>query len=98
MKSVCVFCASAIGARPEYAAAARAIATAVARGGMTLVYGGGSFGLMGALADAGIAANGRIVGVIPQALVDKELAHKGLADQQIVATMHERKARMAELS
>jgi uncharacterized protein (TIGR00730 family) len=98
MNSVCVFCASAMGARPEYASAARAMAVAVAGRGMTLVYGGGNVGLMGTLADAGIAAHGRVVGVIPQALVDKELAHKGLADQQIVASMHERKARMAELS
>lgn len=97
MQSVCVFCGSNSGARPEFIAAASSVGRLLAESGRTLVYGGGRVGMMGAVADAAIAAGGRVIGVIPQALVDKELAHSG-AELRIVQSMHERKALMAELS
>ncbi|HZY83935.1 MAG TPA: TIGR00730 family Rossman fold protein, partial [Gemmataceae bacterium] len=96
MKRVCVFCGSSSGTRPEYAAAARRFGAALAGRGLGLVYGGGHVGLMGALADAVLAAGGEVVGVIPQALVDRELAHGGLTELLVVNTMHERKALMAD--
>ena len=95
---VCVFCGSNFGARPDYAAAARALALALVKRGLALVYGGSSVGLMGALADAALAADGRVIGIIPQRLVDKEVAHGGLTEQHVVASMHERKALMADLA
>ncbi|MCU4186065.1 TIGR00730 family Rossman fold protein [Acidiferrimicrobium sp. IK] len=95
---VCVFSGSSPGARPEYLAAAGALGGEVARRGMTLVYGGASVGLMGAVADAALAAGGRVIGVIPQVLVDREVAHGGLSELRVVASMHERKALMADLS
>lgn len=98
MRSVCVFCGSSEGGNPAYAAAARQIAAVLVRRGLRLVYGGGRVGLMGALADAALAAGGEVIGVIPEALVSKELAHRGLSDLRIVGTMHERKALMADLS
>jgi len=98
MKQVCVFCGSKTGNRPAYAEAARNLATAIVRRGLGLVYGAGHIGLMGVLADAALQAGGEVIGVIPQALVDKELAHSGLTEMQIVDSMHERKARMADLS
>jgi uncharacterized protein (TIGR00730 family) len=98
MKRVCVFCGSNTGALPAYAAAARELGAAIAQEGLGLVYGGGKVGLMGVLADAALAAGGAVIGVIPQALVDKELAHTGLTELRIVRSMHERKALMAELS
>ncbi len=91
---ICVFLSSSAGARPDYPAAARALAVTLAAEGRTLVYGGASVGLMRELADAAIAAGGRVVGVIPERLVDREVAHRGLAELHIVATMHARKARM----
>jgi hypothetical protein len=98
LTSICVFCGSSVGARPEFAAAAAEVGQLLAERGIRLVYGAGNIGLMGVLADAALAAGGEVIGVIPQMLVDKELAHRGLADLRIVTSMHERKALMAELS
>ncbi len=95
---VCVFCGSAPGVRAEYEAATRALGTALGERGIGVVYGGASVGLMGTVADAALAAGGEVVGVIPQALVDREIAHPGLSALHVVGSMHERKARMAELS
>jgi len=97
-RSVCVFCGSAPGARPSYSAAARELGGALARAGLTLVYGGGRLGLMGITADAVLAAGGRVIGVIPRMLIERELAHPGLTRQHVVSTMHERKTLMAEIS
>jgi len=96
--SVCVYCGSSPGASPGYAAAARELAAELVRRRQTLVYGGGHIGLMGILADAVLAAGGRVVGVIPQFLVDRELAHRGLTHLHITRSLHERKALMAELA
>ena len=98
MKGVCVFCGSRAGTRPEYAAAARALGALLAERGLTLVYGGGNVGLMGHIADAALAAGGRVIGVIPQSLVDREVAHHGVSELRIVRTMHERKALMNDLA
>ena len=95
---VCVFCGSSPGRSPEYAAAARRLGSLLARRGVGLVYGGGNVGLMGIVADAVLAEGGEVVGVIPRALVDRELAHRGLTDLRVVGSMHERKALMAALS
>jgi uncharacterized protein (TIGR00730 family) len=94
----CVFCASSPGARPEYDGAARELGRELARRGIELVYGGGNVGLMGAVADAAIEAGGHVIGVIPEALVAKEVAHRGLPDLRVVRSMHERKALMADLA
>lgn len=96
--SVCVFCGSSPGGDPAYMAAARAMGGLIAARGLRLVYGGAKVGLMGAVADGALAAGGEVIGVLPQALTDKEIAHTGLSRLEIVASMHERKARMAELS
>lgn len=98
MQSVCVYCGSSPGARPEYLAAARSLGQLLAESGRTLVYGGGCVGLMGAVADAALAAGGRVIGVIPQSLMDKEVGHRGLTELRIVGSMHERKAMMADLA
>jgi uncharacterized protein (TIGR00730 family) len=98
MRSICVFCGSSSGASPSYAAAAKALAACAAAQRIQIVYGGASVGIMGVLADSTLAAGGRVVGVIPRALVDREIAHSGLTELQVVGTMHERKARMAELA
>jgi uncharacterized protein (TIGR00730 family) len=98
VRRICVFCGSNTGGRPEYAAAARALATELVARDLELVFGGGCVGLMGEIADAVLAAGGRAIGVIPEALVARELAHHGVQDLRIVASMHERKALMAELS
>jgi uncharacterized protein (TIGR00730 family) len=98
IRSLCVFCGSSVGNRPEYAAAAVEVGRLLAQRGIRLVYGAGNVGLMGILADAALAAGGEVTGVIPQMLVDRELAHRGITDLRIVGTMHERKALMAELS
>ena len=98
MKSVCVYCGSSIGARPVYAQRAAALGTRLADEGLALVYGGGNVGLMGVVADAALAAGGEVIGVIPEQLVGWEVAHEGLTRLEIVATMHERKARMFDLS
>ena len=96
MRTVCVFCGSNPGADPSFADAARALGVAIATTGRGLVYGGSKSGLMGALADAVLANGGRVTGVIPQGLVDKEVAHRGLTGLHIVSSMHERKTLMAE--
>ncbi len=98
MNSLCVFCGSNPGASPAYAEAAARLGRIVAERGMTLVYGGGRVGLMGVVAGAALAAGGRVIGVIPEALATRELAHDGLTELQVVGSMHERKARMSELS
>jgi hypothetical protein len=95
-KWICVFCGSAKGARPEYAAAAGALGRGIAERSLGLVYGGGSIGLMGVVADAALAAGGEVVGVIPDVIVELEIGHAGLTELRVVRTMHERKAEMAE--
>jgi uncharacterized protein (TIGR00730 family) len=97
-KRICVFCGSSPGARPSYVAAAKELARHLAAHKIGVVYGGGNVGLMGALADAALEAGGEIIGVIPQSLVEKELAHQGLTDLRVVGSMHQRKALMAELA
>jgi len=98
MQAVCVYCGSNAGARPVYAERAAILGTRLAREGFALVYGGGNVGLMGIVADAALAAGGEVIGVIPEQLVRWEVAHEGLSRLEIVANMHERKARMFDLS
>lgn len=98
IKSVCLFCGSNPGKRPEYAEQARAFGTALAEQELTLVYGAGNIGLMGIAADAALAAGGKVIGVIPEFLKAKEVAHMGLSELHVTHTMHERKAMMADLS
>src|SRR5689334_14276507 len=98
MRRLCVFCGSSAGNRPEYRDAARRFGALLAGRGVGLVFGAGHVGLMGVVADAVLGAGGEAVGVIPQALVDKELAHRGLTDLRVVGTMHQRKALMADLA
>ena len=98
MRRVCVFCGSSPGARPAYAAATRELAGTLAGAGVGIVYGGGGVGLMGELADATLEAGGEIVGVIPRALMEKEIGHRRVTDLRVVDSMHERKALMAELA
>jgi uncharacterized protein (TIGR00730 family) len=95
---VCVFCGSSTGNRPEYRDAAERLARAMTERGIALVFGGGGVGLMGIIADAVLAAGGHVIGVIPHALVAREVGHKRIPDLRIVNSMHERKAMMAELS
>jgi uncharacterized protein (TIGR00730 family) len=97
-RAICVFCGSSPGAQPAYAAAATELGRTIADRGQTLVYGGARVGLMGILADAALAAGGTVYGVIPTSLVKRELSHQSLTRLDEVASMHERKARMAELS
>ena len=94
----CVFSGSSPGTRGAYADAAAELGVMLAKASIGLVYGGASVGLMGTVADAALNAGGEVIGVIPQALVDREVAHKGLCDLRITASMHERKALMSELS
>ena len=98
MRRICVFCGSATGNKPVYAKQARRLGEELVRQRLGLVFGGGHIGLMGVLADAVLAGGGEVVGVIPQDLIDRELAHPKVADMRVVQTMHERKALMAELS
>ena len=98
MKSICVFCGSHNGTREAYRVETARLGRTLAERNLCLIYGGASVGLMGAVADAVINAGGRAVGVIPQSLIDMEIAHTGLADLHVVASMHERKALMAQLS
>ena len=102
MNRICVFCGSNPGSysgiRPEYAAAARAMASALVRSGLELVYGGGRVGLMGIVADEVLRLGGSAVGVIPRALREREVGHEGLTRLHVVETMHERKAMMADLA
>jgi uncharacterized protein (TIGR00730 family) len=98
MKRVCVFCGSSTGAKAGYTEAAAQTGELIARRGLGLVYGGGHVGLMGVAADAALRAGGEVIGVITQALQDREVTHDGLTELVVVHTMHERKARMAALS
>jgi uncharacterized protein (TIGR00730 family) len=98
MKRICVFCGASSGARPEYVAAAGAMGRALATRGIGLVYGGAGVGIMGALADATLAAGGEATGVIPRSLMEREVARNGLTELHVVGSMHERKALMAELA
>ncbi|MDQ5832931.1 MAG: TIGR00730 family Rossman fold protein [Actinomycetota bacterium] len=98
MQKICVFCGSSPGARPEYAEATEAFAQLLVAENIGVVYGGGGVGLMGKLADAVLAQGGEITGVIPHALVDKEIGHPHVEDMRVVDSMHERKALMAELA
>ena len=98
MRSVCVYCGSNTGSKPAYAERATALGTRIAKEKLTLVYGGGNVGLMGTLADAALEAGGEVIGVIPEQLVGWEVAHHDLTRLEVVANMHERKARMFDLS
>ncbi len=98
IKRLAVYCGAADGADPIYAEAARELSREMAAAGIDLVYGGGRLGLMGVMADTVLDAGGKVYGVIPQALVDKEVAHYGLTELHTVNTMHERKAKFTELA
>jgi uncharacterized protein (TIGR00730 family) len=98
VRRVCVFCGSSPGNDPIYLDVARTFGALLAARGLGLVYGGGDIGLMGVLADAALAAGGEVIGVIPRALVNREVAHHGLSDLRVVSSMHERKALMADLA
>jgi uncharacterized protein (TIGR00730 family) len=95
---VCVFCGSSTGARPSYGLAAATLARCLVASGIGIVYGGSRLGLMAILADSALNAGGEVIGIIPEALVQKEIAHRTLPDLRVVGSMHERKALMAELS
>lgn len=95
---ICVYCGSSAGHKPAHSVAARAMGQALARRGIGLVNGGGRVGLMGATADGALEAGGEAIGVIPRALMDRELGHTGMTELRVVEDMHERKALMAELS
>ena len=98
MKSICVYCGSNAGSKPAYTERAIALGDRIAKEGLQLVYGGGNVGLMGIVADAVLAAGGEVVGVIPEQLVNWEVAHKGVTRLEVVANMHERKKRVFDLS
>ena len=98
MKRIAIYCGSATPAAPVYIDAARAVGAQLAQRGIGVVYGGGRLGLMGAVADAALAAGGEVIGIIPQALVDAEVAHRGCTQLRIVSGMHERKALFTDLS
>jgi hypothetical protein len=95
IRSICVYCGSSAGKRDVFAAAAESLGRELAARKIEIIYGGGHRGLMGALADSALAAGGWVVGVIPQSLVDQEIAHRGLSQLHIVHSMHERKAEMS---
>ena len=98
LKRICVFCGSSVGSNPRHVAAAEALGARLAAEGIGLVFGGGCIGLMGKLADAVLGGGGEVIGVIPRALENRELAHRGLTELRVVASMHERKALMADLA
>ena len=98
MRSVCVFCGSSPGKDPQYLAAAKLMGRLIAEQNAVLIYGGARVGLMGAVADGALQAGGEVIGVLPEALAAKELAHTSLTRLEVVGSMHERKARMADLS
>ena len=98
IKRLCVYCGSAYGSRDAYREGARRLGGLIASRGIELVYGGGHVGLMGTVADGALAAGGRVIGVIPRALMDRELGHTGIQDLRVVADMHERKMTMAGLA
>jgi len=95
---ICVFCGASAGASPEYVAQARRLGGELGRRGLGLVYGAGGVGVMGAVSDGALAAGGEVIGVIPQALMEREYGRRDLADLRVVDTMHERKAMMHELA
>jgi len=96
--NICVFCGSGTGRNPVYAEAARALGKLMVQNHSTLIYGGGNIGLMGIVADAVMADGGKVIGVIPDFLMQKEVGHKGLTQLEVVGSMHERKRRMADLA
>ncbi|HEY8616852.1 TIGR00730 family Rossman fold protein [Phenylobacterium sp.] len=98
MQSICIYCGSAAGTDPAFLDEAVRAGTLIAQQGLTLVYGGGRVGLMGAVADAALAAGGKVVGVMPADLVSQEIGHTGLTELHVVNSMHERKWKMAELA
>jgi len=98
MKRICVYCGSSFGGKPIYTEQAKAMGEAIAKRGDELVYGGGRVGLMGAVADAVLAAGGSVIGIMPRFLVDKEIAHKGLTELRVVDTMHNRKEMMIRVA
>jgi len=98
LKRVCVFCGSSPGNDDRFAEAAGSVGRELGRNGIGLVYGGGNVGLMGAVADGALSVGGEVIGVIPEALEEKELAHRGVTDLRVVRSMHERKAMMADLA
>lgn len=98
LQRVCVFCGSQPGRRPAYLAAAEALGELLAASGIGVVYGGGRVGLMGALADSALAVGGEVIGVIPRGLLEREVGHPRLTQLEVVDSMHQRKARMAELA
>jgi len=98
MRRICVFCGSSPGSRRDYADAARTLAAALVRDGITLVYGGGRVGLMGVVADEVLRLGGQVIGVIPRPLFEREVGHRSLTELRVVETMHQRKAMMADLS
>ena len=98
MRRVCVFCGSSVGSQRAYSDAAEALGSVLAERGIGLVYGGGNVGLMGVIADAVMARGGQVIGVIPQSLALREIAHTGITELRVVDSMHTRKAMMAELA
>jgi len=98
MKRLCVFCGSSFGTEPAYEEGARRLGRTLAGAGITLIYGGGNVGLMGAVADAALESDGEVIGMIPKSLLGREIGHPGLTRLHVVNSMHERKAKMAELS
>ena len=98
MKRICVYCGSRPGSQPDYTEAAENLARALVKRNIEVVYGGASVGTMGVLANTVLAEGGHVIGIIPQSIVDREVVHRGLTDLRVVASMHERKALMAELS
>jgi len=98
LKRICVFCGSSVGSHPRYSTAARELGRTLAERGLGVVFGGGKVGLMGVLADAALEAGGEAVGVIPEALVAREIGHNGLTRLHVVRSMHERKTLMADLA
>lgn len=98
LRRVCVFCGSSPGKRPEYVAAAREVGRVLAGEGIAVVFGGGRIGMMGAVADGALDAGGQVIGVIPDGLMLREVAHEGLTEMLVVASMHERKQKMADLA
>jgi hypothetical protein len=96
--NLCIYCGTAFGDDPAYLAAATAIARLIAEQGFGVVYGGAKVGLMGAVADAALAAGGKVIGIMPRALIEREIAHLGLSEMHVTDTMHERKALMEQVS
>jgi uncharacterized protein (TIGR00730 family) len=95
---ICIFCGSSVGVDRDYSVAAAAAARTLVATGATIVYGGGRVGLMGVVADAALESGGRVIGVMPRSLVEREIAHRGLSELHVVETMHERKTRFSDLS